>query len=119
MKEGIEIHFHEKTGCLELACAADAFAAYRELARADLAECTEVPLGKVVEIYVVDADAAIRRRQSRRVLTNWIGPGLFVLVLGLAIVGLVTIVAAFMRLMREYAPWMPRHAAHYLAPVTG
>ena len=43
MRDGIEIHFDEKNGYLELACEPDAFAPYREIAKRQLAEIPGLP----------------------------------------------------------------------------
>ena len=49
MRDGIEIHYDEKRGRLELACEPDAFAPYRDLARQHLADMPEIRIEKVIE----------------------------------------------------------------------
>lgn len=63
-EDGIEIHFDEKSGCLELACEPDAFAAYRNVAREHLKGFPDIPLEKVIEINVVDATSFTAHRNA-------------------------------------------------------
>jgi hypothetical protein len=97
-RDGIEIHFDGKRGYLELACESDAFAAYREVARAQLADFKEIPVGEVIEINVVDADASVaRRRGPRRMIWGWVVASLFILTTTLAVVGLLSVVRWIVR----------------------
>jgi hypothetical protein len=65
-QDGIEIHFDEKRGILELACEPDAFAAYRYVAREQLKDFPEIPLDKVVEMNIVDTATFVARRDAPR-----------------------------------------------------
>ena len=72
MSDGIEIHFDEKRGYLELACEPDAFAPYREFARTQLVDIPDVSLDKVIEIHIVDTATFVARRDApRRRLWDW------------------------------------------------
>ena len=57
-QDGIEIHFDEKRGYLELACEPDAFAAYREVARDHLKDFPQVALEKVIELKLTSQEQA-------------------------------------------------------------
>jgi hypothetical protein len=52
-QDGVEIHFDQKRGYLELACEPDAFAPYREIAREQLKEFPDISIDKVMEINIV------------------------------------------------------------------
>jgi hypothetical protein len=66
MNDGIEIHFDEKRGYLELACEPDAFAPYREIARNQLVDNPEILIDKVLEINIVDTAMFVARRDAPR-----------------------------------------------------
>ena len=99
MSDGIEIHFDERRGHLELACEPDAFAAYREIARRQLADFPGISVDNVIEFNVVDTVRVMERRNApqRRMweLVIWIIVALLTLVGAFAIVG---VVAVFRRL---------------------
>ena len=63
-EDGIEIHFDEKRGYLEIACEPDAFAGYRDLARNHLKDFPEITLEKVMEINIVDTATFVARRNA-------------------------------------------------------
>ena len=70
--EGIEIHFDDKHGLLELACEPDAFASFRELSRTMLVDFAEIQFDKVVEITIIDSHTAIaKRNQPGRRFRDW------------------------------------------------
>jgi hypothetical protein len=95
-KVGIEIHFNEKRGCLELSCEGDDFSPYRELARKQLRDFTGLPFDKVTEIVVVDAAASSARRHARGARLRGLLAGLVVaLILILAVVGAYTLISEF------------------------
>jgi hypothetical protein len=88
----MEIHFDEKRGYLELGCEPDAFAAYRELARSQLADFPEISMDKVIEVNVVDMATFVARRDApRRRVWDWAVTGLILLVLVFAVIGIVTV----------------------------
>lgn len=95
-KDGIEIHFDEKRGYLELACEPDAFAAYRDLAREQLKDLPEIPVDKVMELNIVDTATFVARRDApQRRIWNWIA-GLFVTaILALAAIGACALVEKY------------------------
>ncbi len=93
-KDGIEIHFDEKRGCLELACEPDAFSSYLELARGHLKDLPEIPIDQVIEINIVDAATfAARWDASHRHLGGMVVGGIVVVVLVLAVIGAWAIIA--------------------------
>ena len=90
MPDGIEIHFDEKRGYLGLGCEPDAFQAYRELARSQLAEFPEIAIDRVVEINVVDTTTFVAWRDApRRRVWDWAVAALILLVLVFAVIGVV------------------------------
>jgi hypothetical protein len=93
-KDGIEIHFDEKRGYLELACEPEAFSAYREIARDQLKDFPDISLDKVMEINIVDTSTFVARRDApkRRIGGIAIG-GVVVLILVLAVIGACAIIA--------------------------
>ena len=92
MSDGIEIHFDEKRGYLELACEPDAFAPYRELARKQLVDIPDVSLDKLIEINIVDTATFVARRDvPRRRLWDWAIGGFVVLVLVFAVIGVIAV----------------------------
>jgi hypothetical protein len=93
-KDGIEIHFDEKRGYLELACEPDAFSAYREIARDQLKDFPDISLDKVIEIHILDTETFVARRDApKRRIGDIVVVGLVVLVLALAVVGACVIIA--------------------------
>jgi hypothetical protein len=96
IQDGIEIHFDEKRGYLELGCEPDAFAAYREVAREHLKDSPEIPIAKVMEIRIVDTATFVAKRETRG---HWVVGVLFVVVLltilVLAVVGATTVIGKF------------------------
>jgi hypothetical protein len=95
-KDGIEIHFDEKRGYLELACEPDAFASYRDLARNHLKDLPEIPIDKVIEMNIVDTATFVARRDAprRRVGGLFVGVAV-VVILALALVGVYALVKRF------------------------
>lgn len=93
-KDGIEIHFNEKRGYLELACEPDAFSTYRDLARDHLKDFPEIPIDKVIEMNIVDTATFVARRDApkRRMLDLIVGLGMAV-ILALALVGAYSLIA--------------------------
>ena len=92
-KDGIEIHFDENRGHLELACEPDAFAAYRDLARDHLKDLPEIPVDKVVELNIVDtATIAARRDAPTQRIWSWIVGLVVAAVLALAAIGVCALV---------------------------
>ena len=93
-QDGIEIHFDEKRGYLQLACEPHAFAAYREVARDHLKDLPEIPLDKVIEMNIVNTATFVARRDApKRCVRGLIFGFLVVLVLALAIVGACALIA--------------------------
>jgi hypothetical protein len=93
MSDGIEVHFDEKRGYLQLGCEPDAFAPYRELARSQLADMPEISLDKISEIYIVDsAKSASGRNGPRWGLQDIAIAAVLFAIFGLAGVGLVSLV---------------------------
>jgi hypothetical protein len=93
VSDGIEIHFDETRGYLELACEPDAFSQYRELARAQLVDIPDISFDKVIEINVVDTATFVARRDApRRRIWDWIIIGLLVLTIAFAIIGVAAVV---------------------------
>src|SRR5687768_17509980 len=94
MSDGIEIHFDQKRGYLELACEPDAFAPYREIARDQLRKFSDIPLEKVIEINIVDTATFVARRDApRRRIGGMIVGLLIIVVLALAVIGAYAIIA--------------------------
>ncbi len=92
--DGIEIHFDEKRGYLELACETDAFSAYREIARDQLKDFPDISLDKVMEINIVDTATFVARRDApKRRIGGIVVGGLVALVLILAVIGACAIIA--------------------------
>jgi len=93
-QDGIEIHFDEKRGYLELACEPDAFAAYREVARDHLKDFPEVALEKVIELNIVDTATFVARRDAPKRRIGGLIFGLVVaVVLALAVLGAYALIA--------------------------
>lgn len=97
-RDGIEIHFDEKRGSLELACEPDAFAEYRSLACRHLEGFPEIDVGKVLEMHILDtATFVARRTRPRKRVGDLILCVAIATVLALAVVGafsLITKIAA-------------------------
>jgi hypothetical protein len=92
--DGIEIHFDEKRGHLELGCERDAFASYRDLAREHLNGIPDIPIDKVVEISIVDTATFVARREAPKRRLWDIAFAVFVVaLLILAVVGAYAIIA--------------------------
>lgn len=93
-QDGIEIHFDEKHGYLQLACEPDAFATYRSVAREHLKDFADIPIDKVVEMNIVDATNFVARRDAPK---RRIGGFLFgitvVAILALAVIGAYALIA--------------------------
>ncbi len=87
-QEGIEIHFDEKRGYLELACEPDAFAPYREIAREHLKDFPDISIDKVIEMNIVDTATLVARRDApKNRIWGFIFGLLVIVVLILAIFG--------------------------------
>jgi hypothetical protein len=98
MNDGIEIHFNEKRGYLELACEPDAFAPYRELARHQLSDFPDIPIDRVLELNIVDTATFVARRNApRRQLLDYSVTFSIGLVLCLAAVGATFLVGLVVR----------------------
>lgn len=92
-QEGIEIHFDEKHGYLELACEPDAFAPYREIARGQLEDFPEIQIDKVITINITDtAKIVANRNKPNQRIINIIFVLLVTVVLTLAVIGAVAII---------------------------
>ena len=92
MSDGIEIHFDEKRGYLELGCEPDAFAPYRELARTQLTDFPEISLDSVIEINVVDTATFVARRDApRRKVWDLVIGVLILVIVVFAVIGVVAI----------------------------
>jgi len=95
-KDGIEIHFDEKRGYLELACEPDAFAAYRDLARDHLKDLPEIPIDKVMELNIVDTATFVARRDAPKRRIGGLIFGLVVaVILALAVIGACALITKF------------------------
>src|SRR5687768_13287579 len=93
-QDGIEFHFDEKRGHLELACEPDAFAPYREIAREQLKYFPDILLDKVMEINIVDTATFVAKRDApKRRIGGIVVGGLVVLFLVLAVIGACAIIA--------------------------
>lgn len=87
-QDGIEIHFDEKRGYLELACEPDAYAEYWYLAREHVAGIPHVAIEKVVEIHITDTATFVARRDApKRYLGSVIFAIIVLVVLLLAAIG--------------------------------
>ena len=92
-QDGIEVHFDEKRGRLELACEPDSFALFRDLAAKELRGLDNINFGKVQEIEILDVDTCVARREaprSRLLLIGFVTIGLGIVATFL--VGAVTLV---------------------------
>jgi hypothetical protein len=95
-KDGIEIHFDEKRGYLELACEPDAFAAYRDLARDHLKDLPEIPVDRVMELNIVDTATFVARRDApKQRIWSWIVGLVIAGILALAVVGACALIAKY------------------------
>ena len=97
-QDGIEIHFNEKSGYLQLDCEPDAFAAYLELARKDLQGFPDVSLDKVREIYIIKipADATQLGPQPRGIRQLMFFSIVFI-ILGLAVSGAISLIGKLLK----------------------
>ena len=59
-RDGIEIEFDEKRGYLHLACEADAFAPYREIAREQLKDIPDVSVAKASRFTLLTPQHSLR-----------------------------------------------------------
>lgn len=95
-QEGIEIHFDEKRGYLELACEPNAFAPYREIARKHLKDFPDIPIDKVIEMNIVDTATFVARRDAPKRRIGDLVLGIFIgIILILAIAGACALFAKF------------------------
>lgn len=93
-QDGIEIHFDEKRGYLQLACEPDAFAAYLEVARKHLEVLPEITLDKVIEINITDTATFVARRDAPgHRLGGIIFGAAVVVILLLAVIGACALIA--------------------------
>jgi hypothetical protein len=95
-KDGIEIHFDEQRGYLELACEPDAFASYRDLARDQLKDLPEIPINEVIEMNIIDMATFVARREApkRRIGGLAIAVAV-VIILPLALIGAYAVIKRF------------------------
>jgi hypothetical protein len=92
MSDGIEIHFDQKRGRLDLACEPEAFARYRELAREDLREFPGISMDRVAEICIVDVASYAKKRGAPKGPLGSVLFGLaLVVILALAVIGAMTV----------------------------
>lgn len=92
MSDGIEIHFDEKRGYLDLACEPDAFAQYREVARNQLSDFPDIPIDKVLEINIVDTEKYVARRMRPvRGFSELVAVVVAIALVGLVVIGAVTV----------------------------
>lgn len=100
MSNGIEIHFDEKWGCLELACEPEAFAPYLDIAREQLMHFPEIDMEKVIELNVIDTESYVARRDAPR---KMFGETLIAAMIGgvvvLALIGFLSLVSWLFRYM--------------------
>jgi hypothetical protein len=97
-EDGIEIHFDEKRGCLELACEPDAFRRYLEVARDQLRDVQEIPMERVIELNIVDAATHVTQsRAPKQRAADWIIGSVLFVVVALAIVGAVALITKILR----------------------
>ena len=95
-KDGIEIHFDEKRGYLELACEPDAFSSYREVARDHLNDLPEIPVDRVMELNIVDTATFVARRGApKQRIWGWIVGLVIAVILALAVVGACALIAKY------------------------
>jgi hypothetical protein len=95
-QEGIEIHFDEKRGYLQLACEPDAFAPYREIAREQLKDFPDIPIDKVIEMNIVDTAIFVSRREApKNRFWDFILIIFVIVVLSLAIFGAYALITKF------------------------
>jgi hypothetical protein len=66
LREGIEIHFDDKRGVLELACEPDAFRPYLDLVRKDMEPFSEINVDQVIELHITDTAKFVARREAPR-----------------------------------------------------
>ena len=93
-EDGIEIHFDEKRGYLQLACEPDAFAAYCSVAREHLKDFPDIPIDKVIEMHIVDTATFVARRDAPKRRIGGLVFGIFIaIILVLAIVGACALIA--------------------------
>jgi hypothetical protein len=85
-QDGIEIHFDDKRGFLELACEPDAFRQYLDLARRDMEPFPEIDVGRVIELHITDTATFVARRDAPR-------RRLWDVVFGVSIMGMVVLAA--------------------------
>lgn len=87
-QDGIEIHFDEKHGYLQLACEPDAFAAYRSVALEHLKGFPDIPIDRVIEMNIVDTTTFVARRDAPKRRIGGLFFGIVVVViLALAVIG--------------------------------
>lgn len=65
-REGIEIHFDDKRGVLNLSCEPDAFRPYLDLARRDMEAFPEIDMDRVIELNITDTATFVARRDTPR-----------------------------------------------------
>jgi hypothetical protein len=93
-QDGIEIHFDEKHGYLQLACEPDAFAAYRSVAREHLKDFPDIPIDKVIEMNIVDTNTFVARRAvPKRRIRDLLFGIVVVIILVLAVIGSYALIA--------------------------
>ncbi len=93
-QDGIEIHFDERRGYLELACERDAFAAYRNVAREHLKDFPDIPIDKVIELNIVDTATFVARRDTPKNKFGGLIFGVVVaVILVLAVIGACALIA--------------------------
>jgi hypothetical protein len=90
--DGIEVHFHDERGYLELACEPDAFAAYVALAKDHLDGVPDIDFNRVKEINIADTAAFVAERESVASKLFWAAVAVcFVIVMFLAVIGFSTL----------------------------
>lgn len=95
---GIEIHFDEKRGYLEIACEPDEFTPYREIAREQLKDFPEIQFKKVIEMNIVDIATFVARRDApKRRMGDLIIGLVVVAILSLALVGACAVITRILR----------------------
>jgi hypothetical protein len=95
-QEGIEIHFDEKRGYLQLACEPDAFAPYREIAREQLKDFPDISIDRVIEMNIVDTATFVSRREApKNRFWDFILVFFVIVVLSLAIFGVYALITKF------------------------
>lgn len=94
IRDGIEVHFHDERGYLELACEPDAFAAYLALAKEHLEGVPDIDYNRVKEINIADTAAFVAERESVASKLVWgVVAVCFVIVMFLAVIGFSTLVS--------------------------